>query len=104
MAISHDPITAAPTGIDIEAWTVEQAAEALQATTISTPTPPRPHPSVTIEIPLDENALAAANAMATAKPRSKQEVHTVYKRREPVRRDSLKRREALLKGKEGSRR
>ncbi|TKA50820.1 hypothetical protein B0A49_12736, partial [Cryomyces minteri] len=31
-------------------------------------------------------------------------VHTVYKRREPIRRDSLKRREALLKGKEGSRR
>lgn len=104
MAISHDPITAAPTGIDIEAWTVEQAAEALQATTISTPTPPRPRANVTIEIPLDENALAAANAMATAKPRSKQEVHVVHKRREPVRRDSLKRREALLKGKEGSRR
>lgn len=104
MAISHDPVTAAPTGIDIEAWTVEQAAEALQASSISTPTPPRPRANVTIEIPLDDHALAAANAMATAEPRSKQEVHTVYKRSAPVRRDSLKRREALLKGKEGSRR
>ncbi|KAI5236995.1 hypothetical protein E4T43_08220 [Aureobasidium subglaciale] len=104
MAISHDPVTAAPTGIDIEAWTVEQAAEALQATAISTPTPPRPRASVTIEIPLDDDALAAANAMATAKPRSKQEVHTVYKRQVPVRRDSLNRREAVLRGKEGSRR
>jgi hypothetical protein len=104
MAISHDPITAAPTGIDIEAWTVEQAAAALQATNISTPTPPRPRANVTIEIPLDDDALAAANAMATAQPRSKQEVHTVYKRQTPVRRDSLNRREAVLKGKEGSRR
>lgn len=104
MAISHDPVTAAPTGIDIEAWTVEQAAEALQAASISTPTPPRPRANVTIEIPLDDDALAAANAMTTAQPRSKQEVHTVYKRQAPVRRDSLKRREALLKGKEGSRR
>jgi hypothetical protein len=104
MAISHDPTTAAPTGIDIEAWTVEQAAEALQAAAISTPTPPRPRANVTIEIPLDDDALAAANAMATAQPRSKQEVHTVYKRSVPVRRDSLNRREAVLKGKEGSRR
>jgi Arc/MetJ family transcription regulator len=104
MAISHDPVTAAPTGIDIEAWTVEQAAEALQAANISTPTPPRPRANVTIDIPLDDDALVAANAMATALPRSKQEVHTVYKRSVPVRRDSLNRREAVLKGKEGSRR
>ncbi|KAI7250456.1 hypothetical protein KC335_g17062, partial [Hortaea werneckii] len=33
----------------------------------------------------------------------RENVHTVYKRREPIRRDSQKRREALLKGKEGSR-
>lgn len=106
MAITTDPITAAPTGIDIEAWTVEQAAEALQATSITSPSPPRARPAaaVTIEIPLDDDAIAAANAMATAQPRTREAVHTVYKRREPIRRDSLKRREALLKGKEGSRR
>lgn len=101
MAILDDPITTASTGIDIEAWTVEQAAEALQATSISSPAQSR---TVTLDIPLDEHAVAAANAMATAQPRSKEAVHTVYKRREPIRRDSLKRREALLKGKEGSRR
>jgi hypothetical protein len=111
MAIMNEPIVAAPTGIDIEAWTIEQAAAALQATSLSatsttpaTTTPPRPRGNVLIEIPLDDDAVAAANAMATAKPRSKESVHTVHKRREPIRRDSLKRREVLSKGNEGSRR
>ncbi|CAD0025625.1 unnamed protein product [Aureobasidium pullulans] len=52
MAISHDPVTAAPTGIDIEA----------------------PRANVTIEIPLDDDALAAAechgHGRATVKART----------------------------------
>jgi hypothetical protein len=46
-------------------------------------------PGVTLSIPLDART---ENASGDAK------------RKEPLRRDSLKRREALLKGKEGSRR
>jgi hypothetical protein len=81
----------------IEAWTVEQAADALAATSIS----PRgvQGTTVTIEIPLDESI----HQEAPPRPRA-DAVHTVYKRREPIRRDSQRRREALLKGKEGSRR
>lgn len=89
--------------IDIEAWTIEQAAEALSATSLSQSPAARPNvrgASVTIDIPLDEQPEFEARA-----PRAKPEaVHTVYKRREPIRRDSLKRRDALLRGKEGSRR
>jgi hypothetical protein len=55
--------------------------------------------SVTIDIPLDEPP-----PVADPKPARPEAVHTVYQRRTPVRRDSLVRREALLKGKEGSRR
>ena len=93
--------------IDIEAWTVEQAAERLQAATIAASLPIR-GTRVTIEIPLDEPVHRPDVDLpldAPAYPVFKKEaVHTVYKRREPIRRDSLKRREALLKGKEGSRR
>ena len=92
---------APPSSIErVEAWTVAQVAEALDASTI---TPPSARlvrgTSVKIDIPLDASATFEDEA-----PRHKPEaVHTVYKRREPIRRDSLKRREALLKGKEGSR-
>ncbi|SLM40774.1 thymidylate synthase [Lasallia pustulata] len=97
-------LTSAPSAqpIDIEAWT-EQATEALHAIAISSPGGVR-GTSVTLAIPLDEHpaskqtdALAASQRVGDAFP--------VYRpRREPLRRDSLKRREALLKGKEGSRR
>lgn len=107
--------------IDIEAWTVEQAAERLQAARISplpsTPSPPAARRrTVTLDIPLDgpspsrDNATAAATAAVETHDTAfypiykKEAVHVVHKRREPVRRDSLKSREALLKGKEGSRR
>ena len=86
----------------IEAWTVQQAADVLSATSISTPALPirGRHRSVTLDIPLDnETALADSPPQRTAT-----ETHTVYKRKEPVRRDSLNRRQALLKGKEGTRR
>ena len=83
----------------VKAWTISQAADALRATTISSPSTLVRGTTVSIEIPLDEHAVQDE----PARPRP-ETVHTVYKRREPVRRDSLKRREALLKGKEGSRR
>lgn len=93
---------------NIEAWT-EQAAEALQGLSLSTSaqqaTTPRATASVALAIPLDSHGTAqgepagADTIPATAGPPS------AYRpRREPLHRDSLKRREALLKGKEGSRR
>ncbi|OCL02835.1 hypothetical protein AOQ84DRAFT_348538 [Glonium stellatum] len=98
----------APIPIDIEAWT-EQATAALSTVTLS-PVPPIPGTSVTLQIPLDDlpaprperasaAAVTAAAAAAAAAVRAGYAPH-----REPLRRDSLKRREALLKGKEGSRR
>ncbi|GAB7351240.1 hypothetical protein MBLNU459_g1667t1 [Dothideomycetes sp. NU459] len=93
--------------IDIEAWTVEQAAERLRATRISSPPSlPRSTATVSLEIPLDDDISTVAKDPATprATPRTREAVHTVYRRHEPIRRDSQKRREALLKGKEGSRR
>lgn len=89
----------------IEAWTVSQAADVLSATSISTPRVSRGR-SVALNIPLDDETPAAdsppnpAQRAAAAPSQS----HTVYKRREPIRRDSLNRRAALLKGKEGTRR
>ncbi|KAK4984726.1 hypothetical protein LTR66_008394 [Elasticomyces elasticus] len=91
---------------DIEAWTVEQAAETLAAVTLSSPALVT-GTSVAFEIPLDEYPVrhAADEGIASGSPvKTTEAVHTVYRRREPIRRDSLKRREALLKGKEGSRR
>lgn len=84
----------------VEQWTVAQVADTLAAASISPP-PSRQvrGTSVTVEIPLDE--LPTHEPLARTKTEA---VHTVYKRREPIRRDSQKRREALLKGKEGSRR
>lgn len=92
---------APPSSIErVEAWTVEQAADALAATTIVPLLPTERAPRrVTIDIPLDESV----HREEPVRPR-REAVHTVYKRQEPVRRDSQRRREALLKGKEGSRR
>ncbi|KAF2763840.1 hypothetical protein EJ03DRAFT_392397 [Teratosphaeria nubilosa] len=89
----------------VEAWTVSQAADALAATSISSALPVERSvrgQTVTIDIPLDDSVHKEAHS-APPGPRS-EAVHTNYKRREPIRRDSQKRREALLKGKEGSRR
>jgi hypothetical protein len=77
------PTQAASTSIEIEAWTVS----ALQSLNIS---PSARGTGATLSIPLDSDQ--------TPKPLS-------YKpRKEPLKRDSQKRREAVLKGKEGSRR
>lgn len=87
----------------VEAWTIEHASEALAATHLSSPTPANRTPAVTLDIPLDDTH--PPKSTANLPPHARVEpVHTVYRRREPIRRDSLNRREALLKGKEGSRR
>lgn len=92
------PQAAAPQPIDIEAWT-EQATAAMGSVAISAPAAVAGQTSVGFDIPLD-----VLDAPARPAPATTSQVHTVYKRKEPIRRDSLKRREALLKGKEGSRR
>lgn len=104
MAIQAPGQTNAPSAqaIDIEAWT-EQATDALHAIAISSPGSVR-GTSVTLAIPLDEHPVSKqTNAQETVQRVG--DAFPVYRpRREPLRRDSLKRREALLKGKEGSRR
>ncbi|EMC93243.1 hypothetical protein BAUCODRAFT_36916 [Baudoinia panamericana UAMH 10762] len=86
----------------VEAWTVSQVSNALAATSLAdalgTDRPAR-GTTVAIDIPLDESIHQDQPV-----PHRPEAVHTVYKRRTPIRRDSQKRREALLKGKEGSRR
>jgi len=93
------------TPVDIEAWT-EDAVQAMATVAISSPSPGIRGTSVTLDIPLDEHPVARpkpsdeeAEGEAARQPRP-----GYQRRREPIRRDSLKRREALLKGKEGSRR
>lgn len=86
---------------NIEAWT-EQATRSLSAVTISSPQVGR-HASGPLAIPLDEHPEPKA-ALTTAKGQNESKPDTAHRaRREPLRRDSMKRREALLKGKEGSR-
>ncbi|KAL2810867.1 R3H-associated N-terminal domain-containing protein [Aspergillus granulosus] len=67
--------------------------------------------SISLSIPLDDPVLLAGNKIAPqvkSLGRVSEETPKVpavsFRRREPLRRDSLKRREALLKGKDGSRR
>ncbi|KAJ9669841.1 hypothetical protein H2201_000227 [Coniosporium apollinis] len=85
--------------VDIEAWT-EQAVQALATVTISAASPIRG--TSALEIPLDDHTHKPEASATPAKAAAA--VRPGYPRREPLRRDSLKRREALLKGKEGSRR
>ncbi|KAL8947871.1 MAG: hypothetical protein Q9222_005885 [Ikaeria aurantiellina] len=96
------PQQAATQPINIEAWT-EQATESLNAISLSSPPGVR-GTSVTLAIPLDEQAAAKRAASAGDEQRPQDAAVNSRPRREPIRRDSLKRREALLKGKEGSRR
>jgi hypothetical protein len=101
---------------DISAWT-EQAAASLQILDISDSvaqvevTDATRGTSNALSIPLDGPIAASIKpSVSRVKIVSKStdetiaDVSTTYRRREPLRRDSLKRREALLKGKEGSRR
>lgn len=102
MAVGDNPSSpqhaAPPHPIDIEAWT-EQATVALSSVTISAPADVAQGATVTLAIPLDEHDAHARPALAAAAKEG-----GYYRRKEPLRRDSMKRREALLKGKEGSRR
>ncbi|KAL8984917.1 MAG: hypothetical protein Q9205_001233 [Flavoplaca limonia] len=94
----HGPLQPSAQPINIETWT-EQAAESVSAISLLSSAPVR-GTSVSLAIPLDEQA--------AKRTKDEQHLHeassTDRPRREPLRRDSLKRREALLKGKEGSRR
>lgn len=86
--------------IDIEAWT-EQATASISALTISASGGVQ-GATVSLQIPLDDHPEPRPTPAATAAKEGGSAGY--YKHKEPLRRDSLKRREALLKGKEGSRR
>lgn len=99
---------AAAAAIDIEAWT-EQATQALSAVAISAPAPGLIRgTAVTLDIPLDEHEREHEHPARRPPPargaNTDAPAGQAARRREPPRRDSLRRREALLKGKEGSRR
>lgn len=74
---------------DIEAWTL-QALESLQVSPQAVDT------GVNLKIPLDEPRIRDREHVSASTK--------TYKRRESFVRDSQKKRDALLKGKEGSRR
>ncbi|KAI9704848.1 MAG: hypothetical protein M1836_006628 [Candelina mexicana] len=95
--------------VDIESWT-EQATQALHAVSISSPSASSAvngrGPS-SLAIPLDDDEVRqnlSQHGPQSAKVADRPVSSGYAKRREPIRRDSMKRREALLKGKEGSRR
>lgn len=92
--------TATVQPLNIEAWT-EQATQALSALAIASPSAVR-GTSEALAIPLDEQPKPKV-AIAHKSQDESDEEQGSRARREPVRRDSMKRREALLKGKEGSR-
>ncbi|KAJ9194391.1 hypothetical protein DTO164E3_5369 [Paecilomyces variotii] len=75
------------------------AGTVLRGTSVSLTIPLDDHPSTTEPRPAPRAKIA--NGAGEERP---QRVSLSYRHREPSRRDSLKRREALLKGKEGSRR
>ena len=85
--------------MNIEAWT-EHATRALGAVSISSTSEAR-GTSESLAIPLDEHP--APRPTASSHQRARDSEPSIRPRPEPIRRDSLKRREALLKGKEGSR-
>ncbi|KAL9107299.1 MAG: hypothetical protein Q9227_007751 [Pyrenula ochraceoflavens] len=91
------------TAATITAWT-EKTADALhQSTVTSAPADPVRGTRVSLSIPLDDAHRAPAPDESNNDDHPPAP-HSTYRRRaEPLRRDSLKRREALLKGKEGSR-
>ncbi|PNS20152.1 hypothetical protein CAC42_5602 [Sphaceloma murrayae] len=106
----------------IESWTIEQTANLLSSASLTPPprsTTPR-GTSAPLSIPLDTPSPSASPvprslfpsnlpvspspAPVTPSAPPRENVHVVHRRRSPIRRDSQKRRDALLKGKEGSRR
>lgn len=95
-----------PSGIDIDAWTIS----ALQSLSVS---PIARGTGTPLSIPIDETILPTARNAAATTTTSKTgdaravkfngEESVLPPRRPPSRRDSMARREAALKGKEGSR-
>ncbi len=102
------PAPQAPSNVqqstNVAAWT-EQAIDALQSVNLSAEAAQRAprRTSVTITVPLDERHESGPRGADGSHNYGSRQAHTTYGRSEPVPRDSLKRREALLKGKEGSR-
>ena len=88
--------------IDIEAWT-EAATQSLGAVSLDSPNS-IPNTSVSLAIDLDEPSRHKQDGNATTARHADNFTSGHRPHREPLRRDSQKRREALLKGKEGSRR
>ncbi|OJD22066.1 hypothetical protein ACJ73_06592 [Blastomyces percursus] len=96
---------------EISVWS-QQAAQSIHVDGAGvTPTARVPGTSVSLAIPLDDEhhpptSLPLRVRTATIGDDTSGDVvsSVTYRRREPLRRDSLKRRDALLKGKEGSRR
>jgi hypothetical protein len=93
---------AAPQPIDIEAWT-EEATAAMGSVTIAAPGEVVGATTVTLAIPLDDDALASGGPVQPVGASAVAKEGGLYKRKAPLRRDSMNRREALLKGKDGSR-
>lgn len=87
--------------MDVEAW-AEQAAESLSAISISAPQTLR-GTTASIAIALDQQNAPKDRGTAGPEFNNDQNAPSSRVRREPLRRDSLKRRDALLKGKEGTR-
>lgn len=101
MAFLTTQPAAEPQPIDIEAWT-EEATAAISTVTISAPE--ETVHTVSIQIPLDDVSTTTRTAERPTSATAAAKQGGQYKRKEPLRRDSMKRREALLKGNEGSRR
>lgn len=96
------PNASPPQPINIEAWT-EEATQSLNAVSLGS-AGVVPGTSETLAIDLDEPIPHKQDGVSGNTRRADDASSGYRPRREPLRRDSLKRREALLKGKEGSRR
>ena len=81
----------------------EEATESLSTISLVSPSGV-PGTDVSLAIDLDEPSRHKQDGIAGTARRADDASSGYRPRREPLRRDSLKRREALLKGKEGSRR
>lgn len=91
--------------VNVEAWT-EEARRAISSLAVSSP-PTMRGTSISLSIPLDDDqvipkTLETSRDGGVALPRAVRDGFA--QRVEPRRRDSLRRRDALLKGNEGSRR
>ena len=102
MAIYPYPNASPPHPINIQAWT-EEATQSLNAVSLVSPGDV-PGTNVSLAIELDESPQHNQNRIAGTARRADNPNAGSSRYREPLRRDSLKRRDALLKGKEGSRR